>query len=401
MARNKKNRNQKATALPNHFQSIGSQIAPKSISQVRKDIQYWRRTLDMARNVEGRQLYPLQLLYQDILLDALLMSQMKNRLLKALDTPFMFKDENGKTNDIVTEEMQNKRWVNDLCKYVLESIWFGHSLVEFLLENGNISTKLIPRTNVNQFEGLVYLDYTDVSKSIKYRDAYEYGKTILEFGDDNDLGLLNNTIPHVLMKRFSTSCWSELCEIYGIPPRVMKTNTHNPAMMKRSEAMMRDMGAAAWFIIDESEHFEFAQGVQTNGDVYKNLIALCNSEISLVSSGAIIGQDTVNGSRSKDESAQTMLQQLINSDLGLLEEAWNTVIIPALQELDILPQNIYLAFEITEDITDLWTMTKEALPYYDMDIDWMNRKFGLNIVSKKSNVFEQDLSLGLGGDDFF
>lgn len=356
----------------------------------------------MARNVEGRQLYPLQLLYQDILLDALLMSQMQNRLLKALDTPFMFKNEDGKTNDAVTDELQNKRWVNDLCKNVLESIWFGHSLVEIIVKDGVITTKLIPRTNVNQFEGFVYRDYTDPTNPIKYRELEEYGKTILEFGEDDDLGLLNNSVPHVLMKRFATSCWSELCEIYGIPPRVMKTNTHNPAMMKRSEQMMRDMGAAAWFIIDESEHFEFAQGVQTNGDVYKSLIALCNSELSLVSSGAIIGQDTQNGSRSKDESAQTMLQQLINSDLGFLEECWNTTIIPALQELGILPNNIYLAFEITEDITDLWAMTKEALPYYEMDIEWMNRKFGFQIKEKRaSGMGVEQLKLKLDPNDFF
>lgn len=172
-------------------------------------------------------------------------------------------------------------------------------------------------------------------------------------------------------------------------------------MMRRSEQMMRDMGSAAWFIIDESEEFQFAQGVQTNGDVYKNLITLCNSEISMVSSGAIIGQDTQNGSRSKDESAQTMLQQLINSDLGLLEEAWNTIIIPAIQELGILPEGLYFAFEITEDITELWSMAKEALPYYDMDIEWLNRKFGLAITAKKASLLDQELALSLKKENPF
>ncbi|WP_446662918.1 phage portal protein family protein, partial [Flavobacterium psychrophilum] len=35
--------------------------------------------------------------------------------------------------------------------------------------------------------------------------------------------MLNKAVSHVLFKRFAQSCWSELCEIYGIPPRVLKT----------------------------------------------------------------------------------------------------------------------------------------------------------------------------------
>ncbi|MDM1033813.1 DUF935 family protein [Myroides odoratimimus] len=383
--------------------NVSARIIEKSQYMTRQDIQNWRRALGMARNVESRNMAPIQLLYKDILLDALLMSQMKNRLLKALSTPFMFQDENGNTNDTITNDLQNKRWVNDLCKAVLESIWFGHSLVEIIKEGENIRTSLIPRENVDTVQGKVYFDYTDQTTFIDYRKADEYGTTLLEFGDEGDLGILNNTVPHVLMKKFAQSCWSELCEIFGIPPRVMKTNTHDPTMLNRSEQMMRDVGSAAWFIIDSTEEFQWGQGVSTSGDVYQRLIQLCNSEISMVSSGAIIGQDTVNGSRSKDESAQNMLQQLINSDLSLLEEAWNSTIIPALQKLGILPQDIVLKFEVTEDISDLWQMTKDSLQYYDFDIEWMNRKFGLNIISKKANIFEQDqsLSLGFNKDDFF
>lgn len=34
--------------------------------------------------------------------------------------------------------------------------------------------------------------------------------------------------------------------------------------------MLREMGAAAAFVIDTTEEFQFAQGVTTNGDVYSN-----------------------------------------------------------------------------------------------------------------------------------
>ncbi|MGM9837689.1 MAG: hypothetical protein ACI30A_04280 [Paludibacteraceae bacterium] len=38
------------------------------------------------------------------------------------------------------------------------------------------------------------------------------------------------------------------------------------------------MGSAAAFVIDTSEEFSFAQGIFTNGDVYRALINLCNNK---------------------------------------------------------------------------------------------------------------------------
>ncbi|MEI3104746.1 MAG: DUF935 family protein [Parabacteroides merdae] len=144
-----------------------------------------------------------------------------------------------------------------------------------------------------------FLYDSNADKGEYYRDLREFGTYILEFGHPNNYGLLNKAVPHALFKKFAHSRWSELCEIYGIPPRYIKTNTQDPEMLDRAEQMLRDMGSAAYFIIDTTEEFEFANGVSTSGDVYNNLIALCNSEMSMLISGAQIGQDTKNGNRSK------------------------------------------------------------------------------------------------------
>lgn len=381
MAKQTKPRNTAQTGVISH------QIAPKSVYRTRQDIQKWNQALNLARSVESPKHYPLQLLYNEIVIDALLSSQLENRRLKSLSASFTLTDSNGNTNDKLTDLLQNKKWVNEINKAIINSRFFGHSLIELNYKNGDLVVNLIPRTNVDPVNGLVIPDYQDDIKKIPYREMSEYGTWILEFGEKGDLGLLNSCVPHVLFKRFAQSCWSELCEIYGIPPRVMKTNTHDAGMVKRSEQMMRDMGAAAWFIIDSSEEFEFAQGVQTNGDVYRNLIQLCNNEISMVISGAIIGQDTVNGNRSKDESAQVMLQSLIESDLSLIEMYWNSSVIPALVKLGIVPEGTHYAYDKAENLEELWTRTKEALPYYDVNPEWIKDKFGIEVEGKKQNTF--------------
>ncbi|OXA83705.1 hypothetical protein B0A56_00755 [Flavobacterium columnare NBRC 100251 = ATCC 23463] len=376
---------------------IATTIAPKSVARTRQDIASWNRALTMARKAENPKRWQLYNLYDEIMLDALLKSQIENRTLKSLAQAFTLSDEKGVIDEEATNLLQNQIWVNEINKQILNTRYFGHSLVEFNYnDKGVLTVLLIPRQNVDPVQGLFYKDYSE-DKGYNYQLMPEYGTWLVEFGDANDLGLLNNAVPHVLFKRFAQACWSELCEIYGIPPRYMKTNTNDPNMVRRAERMMKDMGAAAWFIIDESEKFEFAQTTATNGDVYNNLITLCNNENSLLISGAIIGQDTKNGSRSKDESSQDMLQTLVDSDLSLLEQYWNSTIIPALLNIGILSKPLVFSYPKAKNLDVLWERTKDAFQKYDVNPEWIKDTFGIDVIGfSRDNQNSQKLNL-----DFF
>lgn len=382
--------------------SYVAEIAPKSITQTRQDIKNWTDALNFAQKAEEPKRYLLYNLYENVITkDLHLQSQINNRMRKSLSRPFVIKDLKGKVNQELTDALQNSAWVYQVNKAILETVYFGHSIGEFDYDsNGNLKFVLIERQNIDPVNGLIYNDYTE-DKSIKYREQKEYGSWMIEFGDRKDLGLLNGCIPEALMKRFAKSCWSELCEIYGIPPRVMKTNTQDRLMVSRAEKMMKDMGTAAWFIIDDSENFEFAKGVDTNGDVYKNLISLCNNEMSMGISGTVVGQDTKNGSNSKEKTSITILEDLIDADLSLIEQYWTMVIIPAGQEIGIIPKNVVYGYDPTEDLEGLWEKVMKGLTHYDVDAKWMESKFGIPFIEKKAQQIDNK-KLGLNfGSDFF
>ncbi|MDR1517329.1 MAG: DUF935 domain-containing protein, partial [Dysgonamonadaceae bacterium] len=251
--------------------------------------------------------------------------------------------------------------------------------------------ELIPRNNIVPEKGLLLLKEDD-SAGIKYREAREYGWWILEFWDKKDFGLLNKAVPHVLFKRFAQACWSELCEIYAIPPRYIKTDTTNPEMLDRAEAMMRDMGAAAWFIIDSAEEFNFAKGADTNGDVYNNLIKLCQNEISMLINSVVVGEDTKNGNESKEEVSQKLLDIIVEFDKRMIKTYWNTTVIPALVKLGVFPAGASFSFQQEEDLEKLWKMVVEIAPYYSINPDWIKEKFGLDITEAKTAQQSDDLS---------
>ena len=271
--------------------------------------------------------------------------------------------------------------MTDIMGHMVDSEWLGNSLIELSAENGIHKVKLIERRNVVARKGRFYPD-TAMNNFIEYRTVKEFGSWILEF-DSGNIGLINKIVPHVMFKKFAQSCWSELCEIYGIPPRVMKTETRDPAMLDRAEAMMRDVGAASWFIIDNQEEFTFANGVSGDGSVYSNLIHLCNNEICMPVTGAIIGQDTKNGNESKEKISKEVLTRLVEADKRMCEVYMNSVVIPAFIRIGWLPSTTSkFRFAAVEDTDKLWTYTKELLPYKEVDDIFIEEKFGIKVTNK-------------------
>jgi len=372
-------------------------IVPKAMARTRADVLTWKSALAMAENIDNPKLYPYYNLVKDMLLDAHTTSQIKNRKLKTLSANFSIKKANGETHTELTSQLQKSVWFGDIIGHILDCEYFGYTLIELnrqVAAVGNdgvpfsdVEVTLVPRQNVIPQKGIILKDYTD-DKGLDYLNASEYGTWLLDFGGVGDLGLINKAIPHILFSRFAQSCWSELCEIYGIPPRVMKTNTRDRQALNRAERMMTDMGAAAWFIIDETEQFEWAtSGVPSTGEVYDGLIKLCRDNISLLISGAIIGQDTKYGSKGKEVSSQDMLQALVDADQTMVEQYMNDKVLPALYAIGVLPEEgLSLVYDQAEDLGELWTRTKEILPYKEVSDDWIKEKFGIEVKGQKAPV---------------
>lgn len=405
MKNNNKKNTHKKTPSPSGRVGVGQNslqptrsIVPKAIARTRSDVMTWKNALAMAENVENPKMYPYYNLVRDMMLDAHLTSQIQNRKLKTISADFVLENPSGEKNEELTKELQKSVWFNQIIEHILDSIYLGYTLIEFNypqqtpppsegVGGRNLLISLVPRQNVIPQKGIILKDYTD-DKGLDYINASEYGSWLLDFGAVGDLGLINKAIPHILFARFAQSCWSELCEIYGIPPRVMKTNTRDTGALRRAEKMMTDMGAAAWFIIDESEQFEWANtGVPATGEVYNGLIKLCRDNISLLISGAIIGQDTKYGSKGKEESSQEALQDLVNADQTLVEQYMNDKVLPALYKIGILPvEGLRFHYDQVEDLGELWQRTIDLMPYKNIPDAWIKEKFGVEVQGERQVV---------------
>jgi hypothetical protein len=381
----KKNNTGKKT--PENVGSTGiiSGIIKKQESITRKDIADWKAAIQEATRVDSPKQIKLQELYNTVTADALLTSQIGLRIDKTQGVDFEMTSADGKFDEQATKIIKDLGVYDSLSEIIIESRFYRNSVAEFAFDGaGKLITSLVPRKHIVPDTGIFYGDLGS-DKGINYRELPDFGKWIIEFSiREGDLGILNKAVPHVLMKKFAQACWSELCEIFGIPPRVLKTNTSDKAMLGRAENMMRTIGSAAWWIIDTEEDFNFAATTGTNGDVYRNFIQLCNSEISMLTLGAVIGQDTANGNYSKEESSAKLLESIVLADRRYVENSFNNVVLPALSQLGMVKDGLRLAIRRETDVKSLWDMTFQAAQYFDIDHEWVKNTFGIEVTGQRT-----------------
>lgn len=383
----------------------------KSIATTRQDIKDWKRAEAIYYN-QFPKTWPLQLMLSNIMKDALLSSQVENRLQRLLSLEIRLLKPDGEVDIEQTKAIKQMPLSRFLTRKSFEKLLYEYSHVELSIAQTVDGRRYmvadeVPRTNMVPVTGEFYPDYTNDANKINYRDMPEFGTWILEFWN-KEMPLLNKVVPDVLFMRFAQSCWSELCEIFGIPPRVLKTNTQDKKMMERAQKMMKDAGAASWYIIDEEESFEFAQSYNPNGDVYNGLIGLCSNRICMAIMGVIMGQDTKNGNRSKEEVAQDMAKLLTLSDMASVAEDWNTVILPALKKHGFITGDLTFEFVPNENIAQLLEWIVKLLEYYEIDPDWVAEKTGIKITGKRETPQPSNEKDGkklkadlLGETDFF
>lgn len=345
----------------------------------RKDIADWQAAINQTLAATPKWI-KLQDIYQSILLDAHLTSQVELRKQRIAASPYVVKSSDKEIDTTALDKL-----LKDNISHIADSIFFGYSIVE--IDHAALSTELLDRRNFDPRNHLFYPD-PSLSSALPYRELPQYGFTLLEYNRNNN-GILQQAAPHVLFKRFAQSCWSELCEIYGMPPRYIKTNTQDQELIARYEQMLSNIGSGASYVLDLDDEMGFAQTNATNGEVYERLITLCKNEISTLICGAVVGQDTVNGSNAKEQSSQDLLKDITESDKRYITSTLNSTLIPALISAGLLPQHSTFEFLVQEDTAQLFSQTMQAAAYFDINPEWVKERFGIDILSAKSSATAQ------------
>jgi phage gp29-like protein len=377
---------QKQEALKERPDKLVSRIIKGANARARRDIAQWQTALRAAENVENPKRIQLYNIYNDVMIDADLTSEIEKRKNALLGSTFNLYKEDGSPEPDATMLLQGS-WFTKFIEWAFESKLWGHSLIEIsvLTTDGKVAdVELANRWHVIPEKGIMRINQSD-DVGIIYRGNVQYEQWLFEIGDNYNLGLLNKAVPHVLYKRFAQGAWSEFCEIFGVPPRYAKTDARDTESLNRLEDMMVQMGVANYAVINKDEEITFLEPSNQDGTVFSGLMKYSGAQISKLINGAVLGEDSQGGSRSKEEVGLELANGIWTGDKTWLEGVINEKILPKLIALGYPFAGLKFEFNREKNLKDEWAIVNGVCNHFEVEPEYIRDTFGIPVIKQKLN----------------
>ena len=388
------------------LRSLLVEIRASAEQLTKKDISFWRQAWQMALNPDNPQRFRLYDIYRDAMVDNHLAGCVTQRKNFVKRKTFKIAAKSGKEKPELTE-MFEAPWFKDFVDFALDSLFYGHSLVQFndlTAFDGHPafgSCVLVPRRNVIPEYGVVVREVgDDPHRGISYRDGV-FAHSCVEIGKPDNLGLLLDLTPQCISKKNMLAYWDMFGEIFGMPIRIGKTASRDQKEIDKTEHFLKELGAAGWALFPEGTELEIKE--TTRGDafnVYDRRIDRCNSEISK----AVLGQTMTidNGSSlSQSEVHLKVLNNLIDADADMLRDTVNHKLIPFLIVHGFPLQGCRFEWDEYPDYTPEQQIDIERmlLDNYEVDPQYFAEKYNVKILGKKE--FPTAPAMSAPDDRFF
>lgn len=374
------------------YTSIIMELQRTAESFVKNDVGTWRHAWQQAvdpRNPDRRKLYDI---YRDTMTDAHLSGCIQQRVGFVMSRSFKLVNADG-VADPDAAHLFDQAWFKDLCRFCLESIWYGHSLVQLgdVVTDGDghpafSSVSLIPRRHVIPEKGVVVTRLGASSASgIPYREKPD-ADWLIEAGRPDDLGILLKAAPHAIPKRHAMSFWDCFAEIFGMPWRIARTSTRDPNEFRRIQDMIYDAGANQGIVTGLDTEIQFVESGKGDAfNVYDRRIDRANSEISKL----VIGQTMTIEDGSSLSQSQTHLQvflNLVEADRDLLRDIINNQLIPRMVLHGFPVDGLRFEWDDAVDYTPEQQISYETMiaDRYEVDPAYFADKYGMPVGKRLS-----------------
>lgn len=372
---------------------LSYQLKRTSMPMAKAEMSQWKRAVASATDPDRPDRIDLYALYHLAVSDAHLFSQINSRKIKTLGAPFSVL-QGGAANKEMTELLK-RPWFGDLMNLALDSIFFGHSLIEFgeLLEGHFQSVQLIDRNLVIPEKGLVVVKVGD-DKGIPFRDA-PFNEYLIEIGAPDQLGLLKDAVPEVIWKRNARSDWSVRSEKFGMPVVVIRTASTDAKELDAKEMMAASIGSNGYAILHIDDQVEFHESQHSDAyQVYLEQARFCDEQLSKL----ILGQTGVSDKKSFVGAAQVherMMNEYIERDMRWLENVINYQLFPFLIEKGYPLNDARFAFDEPDADAKQPGSAGTTKPVLPDKLNWMSGMETLSTADANADKHLNDLATAI------
>ncbi|OWP80721.1 hypothetical protein BWK63_09655 [Flavobacterium covae] len=351
----------------------------------RKELTDWQSARYTRYNVENPRTYPLQELYEDVMLDGHLTGITNNRTLRTTNKDYIFTID-GIKNDDLTYLIKDKEWFENVIQWAHESVYYGYSLIWINdFEKGNIKdVTLIPRGMVvPEYKVILYdvnsnkgIDYSDIKDVLLYAQFYDH------------IGLLEKAAVYTILKRHSWGSWDEFEELFGVPIRIAKIASQSEQVKNEVAGWLEDMGSAPYGVFPIGTEVDIKENSKSDAfNVFYQKIKALDAELSKLVLHQTMTTES-GSSKSQGEVHENTLEQLVYADEKKELAFLNNRLVPAMRLLGYqIPDNATISIEKTKDPEKQITIDTELLSNgYVLTQNYIEGTYGVEIESMPSPI---------------
>lgn len=380
---------------------LTAQLMRQTDSLTKKDISDWRQAWQAAISVDTPNRSRLYDIYTDCLVDLHLSGCVGQRKGKTMQKDFRIVGADGKEKPEATQLFM-REWFSDFCGYVLDSRFWGHSLIQLgdvVSDEGGMrfdGVELVPRKHVCPEHGVITPDPGgDWRTGVPYREG-DFALWGVEAGKPNDLGLLLKCAPQCISKKNMLAFWDMFGEIFGAPMRIARTNTTDEGERKRIENALNDMGAAFWALFPEGTDIEIKESSRGDAyNVYDKRVDRCNSEIS---KGVLMQTMTIDSgsSLSQSETHLEIFEDVIKADAKMLANVVNDKLLPLMVRHGFPVKGLSFQWDDAASFSpsEQREMERILLEYYEIDPQYFIDKYNVQITGTRESKTQPDSFFG-------
>ena len=344
----------------------------------RMEISDWQAARYAMYHTDFSRTYPMQEVYQDILLDGHLTGITENRTLRVTNNDYVLATD-GVKDEKLTELIADKPWFETVLKHAHESIYYGYSLLwvkEF--KKGEIkAVELIPRGLVAP-EPRVLLDDYDSNTGIEIDSI----PNILLFASlGSTYGLLEKAAPYTILKRHSWGSWDEFEELFGVPIRIAKVASQSETVKNEVAGWLEEMGSAAYGVFPIGTEIDIKENQKSDSfNVFMQKIKTLDRELSkLVLHQTMTTED--GASLSQSQVHENTLDELIFSDKKQVLSFLNQSLLPAMRAIGYaIPDGAKFIIDQTTDPSKQITIDAQLFTGgYVLSKDYIERTYGVEV----------------------
>jgi hypothetical protein len=365
------------------------ELAQSTQYLTKKDIAAWRSAWQIAINIDNPLRVRLYDIYTDTLADLHLWGCIQQRTQMVMQKAFRLINVKDKKENLEATELLENKWYKDFMRFALESVYWGHSLIQFgdvLDGRAFANVELVPRAHViPEYGVIVRTAGDDWKKGINYREG-KISEWIIEAGNPKDLGLLLKCAPHTISKRNMTAFWDTFGEMFGMPMRIAKTMSRDKAEQAALQKALADMGAAFYALFPDGTDIEIKENSRGDAfEVYDKRIDLANDEMSKGILGQTLTIQEGSGNRALGDIHLEVLQKIIDSDADFIRDLVNNKLLPFMLMHGFPVEGLRFEWDDTLDLKpdvqkDIEQMLLTA--GYDIPAEYFTERYNIPITGK-------------------